>query len=256
MKNNRILIMVAVLVMLLGVNVLIILFSSSDPGDGLPPAHEEEPILALESELRVTPDGGIFVTEQVKVKSVGKNLKRGITRQLPTSFLNTTKQAQAVTYELVSVMRNGETIAIAEPQKEAQWITYYLGEADKYLTPGIYHYIFQYIMQGRIEQVEKQKVINFDVTGTPLFPIYQASATLRIPEKLGQEYFSFQGYIVKPGQRNVPEQKTKEGVSTSFSFDDGKIDPAQRDFPVIKLWTTRRLEPLERFEIEVRWAAE
>ncbi|MCO6432114.1 MAG: DUF2207 domain-containing protein [Deltaproteobacteria bacterium] len=255
MKKNRVLILFSLLVLMLIINALVLLsFSSQDDGI-LPPSYDEEPIISFDSELRVTHDDVLFITEQIKVKSLGKNLKRGITRRLALTMPEDEEgKARALENQLVSVLRNGETIAVAEPQEGNGFITYYLGEADKFLTPGIYHYLFQYSVRSPIIRKESHKYLKHDITGASLFPVLAASAVVRIPEQLQSENVVFKGHIITPADNESGIMKDSKDVKSSFEIDDGEIDPASRGTPRIKLWTTRALQPLERFEIEVGWA--
>jgi len=260
MNKTRLLILLFCLV--IGLNLAIFISSSGTSNTnqqlGLPSNIDEEPILSFDTEIRITTEDSLSVAEQIQVKGAGKNFKRGIIRPLPSRVADSKKGFLTPQYKIISVLRNGQMITIPAAKASNTDYLYYLGEVDKFLSPGIYNYFFQYSAEGIIEKLPTIKRLTFDVTGAAALPIYQSSVVVRLSDQLKEENVTYRGFIVqplKPGddEKTIPE-RSEADVSKKFEIDDGSLDPGAKGRPRIKFSTTRTLKPLERFVIEISWA--
>ena len=50
------------------------------------PAQADERILAYHSDIRIDADGAMTVTETIRVRAEGTNIRRGIYRTFPTTY--------------------------------------------------------------------------------------------------------------------------------------------------------------------------
>ena len=258
---NRFKILLLLLFFAIAVN-LAIFVSNPDPGsqdsfsDDPLVISEEEPILNFHTEIRVTNEDKVVFAEQIEVKGAGKAFRRGIMRPLPLKVRGSQGQFIYPNYEFISVSRNGQQIAIAEPKKTDRAINFYLGESDKYLDPGVYSYFFQYSATGLIESQPQIKRLAFDLTGASTFPILSSSAQIRLPEALNKENVVMNGYVIQPFLSSEGTQvRSEEEITKDFQIDDGSFDIGSKGKPVLKITCKRRLNPGERFIVEISWAA-
>jgi hypothetical protein len=75
-----------------------------------------EKIISFHSAIEVDKNSGITVTENIKVYSLGNNIKRGIFRALPLSR-NLNNKKQKVKYDIISVKKTGQMKNIMKREK-------------------------------------------------------------------------------------------------------------------------------------------
>jgi hypothetical protein len=137
------------------------------------PSHAaEERILSFDSVIRVDPDGGVTVTEEITVVALGREIRRGIYRELPLP---------ATGIKVLAVLKNGEP----EPwftESGPNSIRIYMGQKDVFLEHGDYTYSLTYREAGQISSFSDYDKLYWNVTGNGWgFTIEQASATVILP---------------------------------------------------------------------------
>ena len=103
-----------------------------------------EAIESYHSEITVHPDGTLHVTEEIRVRAEGREIRRGIYREIPTLYREYFGLLRrTVGFEFIQVTRDG----VPEPhhmQKATNGIQVYAGEEDVFLDPGVYTYRLSY----------------------------------------------------------------------------------------------------------------
>src|SRR5690606_25324740 len=139
--------------------------------------YAAEEILNYHSEIYVNEDRSITVTETIVVNAEGRQIQRGIFRDIITTSEN--EKGRRIKYQLkvlevlkdgvpenyeVSNIRFGERIRI--------------GNADIILSPGQYTYTIKYKMENQVRFFKSYDEIYWNVTGNGWgFVIKRASAT-------------------------------------------------------------------------------
>ncbi|MEQ9688214.1 MAG: DUF2207 domain-containing protein, partial [Bauldia litoralis] len=93
------------------------------------PAFADEVIERFDAEIVVQPDGVLAVTETIRVKAEGDQIRRGIFRDFPLTFVDAEDRVRSVTFSIEDVTRDGEP----EPYHTArnnEGIRIYIGEQD------------------------------------------------------------------------------------------------------------------------------
>ncbi|REC76141.1 DUF2207 domain-containing protein [Chryseobacterium elymi] len=143
-----------------------------------------EKIISFHSDIDVDENSGITVTENIKVYSLGDNIKRGIFRALPLSR-NLNNKTQKVRYHIISVKKNGEEEDYHE-EKEDGYLKIYAGNKDVILDPGTYDYEIKYKTENQIGFFPEYDEFYWNVNGTYWdFDVDTISAKVNLPAGAG-----------------------------------------------------------------------
>lgn len=203
------------------------------------PVHAEERIRDFDSDVRIAKDGTLTVVETIKVASEGEVIKRGILRDFPTTYKNDLGQRTRVTFDVLSVTRDGkpEHFAVENLSNGKRIRT---GQADVFLDNGDHQYVIVYRTTRQLIFGQDHDELYWNATGTGwTFPIDFASAriTLPGPAKFGQRhvYTGAQGArdenaeVADEGPGFIAFRTTQplgagEGLTVAAAFPKGVVD--------------------------------
>lgn len=203
-------------------------------------AHAEERILDYHGDIRLAADGGLTVTETIRVRAEGDQIRRGIYRDFPTRYRDRNGRRVRVPLEVVSVERGGEPEAW-HTESTGNGKRVYFGSADVYLDPGVYTYDFTYRTDRQVGFFEDYDELYWNVTGNHwAFPIVNASATVRLPEPVPRDRLRLAAYTGPEGasgndyRARVPEPGRvdfettaplgpREGLTVAVGFPKGVV---------------------------------
>ncbi|MEL6686710.1 MAG: DUF2207 domain-containing protein [Pseudomonadota bacterium] len=144
-------------------------------------ALAQERITNYSVDIQVEATGDIQITEVINVVAEGDQIRRGIFRELPAYFTFEGVR-QSFDYDLISVTRDGqpETVTVL---REGNGITWRLGRADVFLTPGPYEYRIEYRVPNVIQRHDDKDELYWNPIGPySLFPIENVDVTIRFPD--------------------------------------------------------------------------
>ena len=197
-----------------------------------PAAADREVIHEWTSLIEIQPDASLIVTETIRVRALGREIRRGIVREFPTTY---TKDGLTVRvgFRVLSVKKNGKP----EPyfiKSVSNGEKVFIGKSSVYLEPDEYVYTIKYRTDRQIGYFEKYDELYWNVTGTDwAFPIEKARAIVRLPP--GARVVQKAAYTGPSGSK---------GQDFNFTFD-------KQSRPI---WiTTRTLNPGEGLTIAVAW---
>ncbi|MFZ0791937.1 MAG: DUF2207 domain-containing protein, partial [Chromatiaceae bacterium] len=145
------------------------------------PARAAEEILLFQSDIAIGQDGVLTVTETIQVNSEGQQIRRGIFRDIPNSFQDARGRIRRNSFDLISVLRDGEPDGY-RIERGSNFLRIYIGKEDVLLEPGVHSYRIAYRTDRQIRQFDTQDELFWNVTGTEwLFPIAQARAEVSLP---------------------------------------------------------------------------
>lgn len=155
--------------------------TSISPRDlGLIPAYEH--ILSFDAYAHFNNDGSMDMRENIKVLSLGQEIKRGIFRTLPLTWNRQDGKIFKVDYQIKSVLRDG----IPEPfsvDKTSDTLTVRMGSAEHILKPAIYQYEIHYQVRNHFSRFIDWDELYWNVTGNGWdYPITKASFQLELPD--------------------------------------------------------------------------
>jgi len=143
--------------------------------------HAEEKITSYNSFIDIDTAGTLIVTETISVVSEGKNIRRGIYRDFPTSYRDRFGNKVKVGFTIVDIKRDGRP----EPyhiESQSNGKRVYLGKKDIFIPRGPHTYEITYKTDRQIGFFKGYDEIYWNVTGNDwIFPIEQASATVALP---------------------------------------------------------------------------
>ena len=195
------------------------------------PALAAERILSYHSDIVVSADSSMVVTETIRVVAEGDEIKRGIYRDFPTSYKGPFFTRVQVPFEVLSVTRNGQSDGWHTENRD-NGIRLYVGRSDVFIDQGEHTYEIRYSTARQIGYFDDHDELYWNVTGTEwAFPIEKASATVILPSSLHSGDIRHEGYTGYEG--------SKGGDYTSDALGENSVI----------FETTRSLSPLEGLTI-------
>lgn len=149
---------------------------------GLLPVAAAEEILDFRSEVEVSANGDFLVTETIRVRAEGVDIRRSIFRDFPTTFVDGAGRTARVGFDLVSAQRDGQP-ETTRLETGGNFVRVYLGRAEVFLDPGIHTYVLTYRTDRQVRFFADHDEVYWNATGTEwLFPIRTATAVIRLPQ--------------------------------------------------------------------------
>lgn len=200
----------------------------------------QESITSFDVDIEARQNGDIFITETITVNVEGRQIKRGILRELPYYQLFDGEEIP-IRYKVKSVDRNDnrETFVI---EKQGNAYVLKIGDADYFLKHKQHKYEISYLNKDALRRFDSHDEIYWNVTGNYWrLPIDSASARVFAPDgtKLqGVDFFT--GRKGATGKDATYSDKgdyyhfetnrkfdTYEGLTVSLRFDKGVFGDVQ-----------------------------
>ncbi|MDX3972758.1 DUF2207 domain-containing protein [Shinella sp.] len=154
-------------------------------------ARAEEYFDRYHSDIAVAKNGTLTVTEAIRVYAEGNQIRRGIYRDFPLTFVDAEGREREVGFKILSVERDGRP----EPYRTEsirRGVRIYFGSADVLIDPGFHQYRLTYETTRQIRFFDTHDELFWNVTGTEwAFPIHRASATVTLPPGVNAEELTF-----------------------------------------------------------------
>ncbi|MBN2090897.1 DUF2207 domain-containing protein [candidate division KSB1 bacterium] len=193
----------------------------------------EERVLEYYSQIIVSTDASMKVTETIKVLAEGDQIKRGIFRSFPTDYRDRFGNRIRVRFDVEEVLRDG----VKEPyhlKRESNGVKIYIGDENVFLDPGEYRYQITYRTNRQLGFFPEFDELYWNVTGSSWdFAIEKVEVRIELPP--GASVLNHAGYVGFEGM-----------TGQDFLFEKDNWG-----HPVFK--TTRVLQPGEGFTIAVSW---
>lgn len=157
----------------------------------------QERILSYDSFIDVEKDGSMIVTEVIRVRAEGKEIRRGIYRDFPTYYINNFGFMRIVGFDVLSVKRDNKS----EPwhiKKIKNGKRVYIGNENVRLKKGNYSYSIRYKTTNQIGFFDDHDELYWNVTGNGWsFPIDKVWAKVRLPFNVSKDEMTIEGYTGK-----------------------------------------------------------
>jgi len=197
-------------------------------------AHADERLLDFNSDITVQADGGMRVTETIKVRAEGRSIKRGIYRDFPTDYRDANGNRYRVLFEVRDVQRDGMHEDY-HTEQQGNGIRVYIGSANRILQPGIYTYRITYRTDRQLGFFSDHDELYWNVTGNGWdFPIDHASASVHLPDGADTRQLTTEAYTGPSGARGQDYRSELQWQAAHFE-------------------TIRPLAPREGLTIVVTW---
>lgn len=198
-------------------------------------AAADERILSYNSDITVRQDGSLLVTETIRVRAEGEQIRRGIYRDFPTDYQDSFGNEYRVRFEPLGVLRN-DSAEDFHMEKIGRYMRVYFGSADRFIEHGVHTYSFRYEVDRVLGFFTDEDELYWNVTGIEWsFPIDSASAVVAFDFHIPPEEMQLYAYTGPRGGKGQDYRATVD-------------DSGRAVFEV-----TRNLDPFEGLTISVAW---
>lgn len=200
----------------------------------------EEEIVNFTTLIEVEKDGDIIVTETIDVNVEGRDIRRGIFRDLPAYYLDADGSGRLpYRYKIVSIRKDGQREPYVR-ETDGNAVRLQIGDPDVFLEHRIHQYELRYRVKNMVRYSEQFDEIFWNATGSYwLFPIQKARAEIRFPDGAGAiEVNAYTGRQGSPGRDYTYRRDgashvfdttrrldIREGLTVSVTIEKGLIDP-------------------------------
>jgi hypothetical protein len=147
-------------------------------------AAADERILRFVSDVVIDKDGELTVTETIRLRAEGREIRRGIVRDFPTIYRRDDGAMVNVGFDVISVMRDGSPEPYGLERKANGW-SIRIGDPDKQLTQTQHEYVIRYKTRRQVGFFAEFDELYWNATGTGwTFPIDEAEARIALPERV------------------------------------------------------------------------
>ncbi|WP_422373033.1 DUF2207 domain-containing protein [Hoeflea sp.] len=145
-------------------------------------AQAREEIRFFDAEIRINADASIEVTETITVNAEGREIRRGIFRDIPLRALDEWGLWTTNGFDLIEVLHNGEPSPY-NTEWQGRFFRIYIGDADTYIPNGEHTYTIRYVTTRQLRFFEGYDELYWNVTGNFWsFPILDAEARVYLPD--------------------------------------------------------------------------
>jgi uncharacterized membrane protein YgcG len=192
-----------------------------------------ERVLRYDSRIEVQTNASLVVTETLRVRATGDQIKHGIYRDFPQLYRSGWGLRQRTGFDVLSVRRDGRPEEYhLEGKDNGQRV--YIGSAQTTLDPGEYTFELTYRTDRQLGFFENHDELYWNVTGNGwIFPLDKVTATILLPP--GCPVQSTDAYTGPKGAKGRDYTASQPGPGTAC-FE-----------------TTRPLDAYEGLTIVVAW---
>ncbi|KAA3630957.1 MAG: DUF2207 domain-containing protein [Proteobacteria bacterium] len=198
-------------------------------------AHAREEILSFASDIEVLPDATVSVTETIRVRAEGRDIRRGIYRDFPTDYVDRLGNRYRVGFEVLAVRRDGEPERY-HTERRGNGVRIRVGREERLLKPGVHTFTLRYRTSRQLGFFDEHDELYWNVTGNDwAFPIREVRAAVSLPDAVPADAIRAEGY-------------------TGYSGDTGQDYDAWVDAGgVARFSVARVLAPGEGFTLVAAW---
>jgi len=213
-------------------------------------AKAEETILSYHSILDLQKSGDLTVTENIKVKTEGNQIRHGIYRDIPLTFTDDKGAIHHVGFKIISIQRDGGDEPFTTEFSD-KGVRIEIGSGDVTLDPGIYTYQITFKTDRQVRFFNDYAELMWNVTGNGwAFPIEEATATIMLPKGVVVQDTAFytgpvgaKGTYARVMQENgdvffgtTHPLGVRHGLTVSIKLPKDAIDPPSFEQKLKWLW--------------------
>ncbi|MFM1891115.1 MAG: hypothetical protein RLZ44_192, partial [Pseudomonadota bacterium] len=154
----------------------------------------------------VQADAEVLVTETIRVRAEGQQIRRGIYRDIPTDYKDRYGNTYRVGLQVLEVRRDGH-VEPYRTERRGNGLRIYIGDPDVLLHPGDYQYRIRYRSNRQLGFFADHDELYWNVTGNGWdFAIEQASARVILPDSVPVAAVAAEGYTGPQGAKGQDYQ--------------------------------------------------
>jgi len=141
-----------------------------------------EEIRNYRADIEVRTNASIEVTETITVNAEGRDIRRGIYRDIPLRALDDWGLWSSNDFELVEVLHNGQSSPY-HTELQGRFIRILIGDANTFIQRGEHTYTIRYVTTRQLRFFDGYDELYWNVTGNFWsFPILAAQAHVKLPD--------------------------------------------------------------------------
>ncbi|MET0329596.1 MAG: DUF2207 domain-containing protein, partial [Luteimonas sp.] len=151
------------------------------------PLLAQERILSYDSDLQLNADGSLDVTERIRVRAEGRNIRRGIYRDFPTRYDDRHGNRVVVDFEMQSLTRDGQPHPFFVEQV-SNGVRINTGDDTLLPVPSDTTFVLRYRTTRQVGFFDTYDELYWNAIGTGwMFGIDAGTVVLRLPEPVAAE---------------------------------------------------------------------
>jgi len=206
-------------------------------------ANAREEIRSFIADIEVRADASLEVTETITVNAEGRDIRRGIYRDIPLRALDDWGLWANNGFDLVEVLHNGQPSPY-HTEWQGRFFRILIGDADVFIPQGEHTYTIRYVTTRQLRFFDGYDELYWNVTGNFWsFPILAAEARVHLPDgaraiedriaaytgSFGATGGNYRGSILDGGSE-VRFTLTRplgpqEGMTVAIGFTEGVVTP-------------------------------
>ena len=203
-------------------------------------AIAREEIRNFRADIEVRTDASIEVTETITVNAEGRDIRRGIYRDIPLRTLDDWGLWEENGFDLIEVLHNGQPSPYST-EWQGRFFRILIGDADVFLPGGNHTYTIRYVTTRQLRFFEGYDELYWNVTGSFWsFPILAAEARITLPDGASAEQLAgYTGAFGDDGRDYAASGKGRsevrfiltrslgpqEGMTVAVGFTKGVVTP-------------------------------
>ncbi len=213
-------------------------------------AQAVERILLFISDVRVQHNGDLQVTETIRVQAEGREIRRGILRDFPTTYRRTDGTLVVVDFEVQSVTRDGRSENYAL-ENLANGVRIRIGRADRLLSDGPHDYVISYRTSRQIGFFQNFDELYWNATGTGwTFAIDRAEARITLPERVS---FTQRAFYTGPQGARGKDAEVIDEQPGRIVFRTTRPLPPRNGLTVAAAWAKGVVDPPSQAQLASWW---
>lgn len=178
------------------------------------PARAQEAILEYGTDVHVLADGALDITDTLRVRAEGHQVRRGITRSFPTRYQDRLGNAVRVDFTLLGIERDGRT----EPgfiERVSNGVVINTGDDDMLPLPGVFTYTLRYRTTRQLGFLDDSDELYYNAIphGSTL-PVERAWVRVHLPADVPRDQLHLTAYSGAQGTRGQNWTVTIENPRT------------------------------------------
>lgn len=162
-------------------------------------ALAEEAIQSFQSEISIAREGTVRVVETIDLRAEGNQIRRGIYRDISTTFEDAQGKVRRVSFSLLGVTRDGRPESY-HTERHGDFTRIYIGSEDVFLDTGPHTYALSYETDRQIRWFDGKPELFWNVTGNDwAFPILHVRAKVVLPDRVAPT--AWDAYTGRIGER-------------------------------------------------------
>jgi len=202
---------------------------------GARPVLADERILDYQADILVHADGELLVSETIRVRAEGQDIRRGIYRDFPTRYTDRFGNRYRIKLDIIDVKRDG-AVEPYHTENRSNGVRIYIGDANRMVGSGIHEYQLRYRTSRQLGYFAEYDELYWNVTGNGwMFPIDHAGARIELPADVSSGDLRTSFYTGPQGA---------QGRDARSAIVNGRT---------VTFETTRGLQPYEGLTVAVGW---